>query len=199
MGNASSQHSTLSDEERNRLDEKLERMENNVRITYKSHFVSSEYYRKLAQGLDILTTIVLPTSAAGLAVSFNTSKRIGVALSVIGLVFGGFQKFDTNSIYHPAKIQAKHFDAGIGLQSFHSEVMMYRQLRLKDKSLTAREFTKEFRELIDKKERCDKIIQTETWAYVNARNRDNHFKSTWNKKFFEDKRENEQRNTTVEK
>lgn len=198
MGNTNSQLSTLSDEERKRLDEKLERMENNVRITYKSHFVSSEYYRKLAQGLDILTTIVLPTSAAGLAVSVNTSKRIGVGLSVIGLVFGGFQKFDTSSNYHPAKFEAKHFDAGIGLQSFHNEVMVYRQLRMKDKSLTAKEFMNECRELIQKKEHWDKIIQSDTWAYIRAKNRDDHFKSKWKKKnaceIVENQRENDKEN-----
>ncbi|XP_031559441.1 uncharacterized protein LOC116295680 isoform X2 [Actinia tenebrosa] len=189
MGNIGSQPSTLSDEERNRLDENLERMERNVRITSKSHFVSSEYYQKRAQRLDFLTTIVLPTSVAGLtaivlptsaavltatvlptsvaglAVSFNTSKRIGVAFSVIGLVLGGFQKLDKSSDYHPSKMQAKHFDAGIGLQSFHSEVMLFRQLRLKEKSLTVKELRKEYRELIKKKERFDKVIPTDTWAY----------------------------------
>jgi hypothetical protein len=189
MGNEGSKR--LSETERNQLDQRLHRMGKNVWLTYKSHFESAQYYGRVAKTLDMFTTAIMPLSAAGLLVSVHPSRRAGLAVSAIGLVFSGLEKFG-GSLYHPNNIQEKHFKAGIGLSSLFEEIGAFREIRMKDTNLTESQFMEEYRGLIAKKQSYDEIIQTETWAYIKVRENDKHFTKLWKS----DKKENQQSTQT---
>ncbi|KXJ05125.1 hypothetical protein AC249_AIPGENE28217, partial [Exaiptasia diaphana] len=160
----------LSEEDRMQLDGDLERIQKNVWLTYKTHFTSSEYYGRIANGIDLFVNIIAPPSAAGLILSTRQSHLAAAGLSLMAIAFSGLQKYESShSKFHPAMKQEQHFKAGIGLQAFHSELIAFRQQLRKDPSLTREKYLTEYRKIIDSKSRCDSIIQTEYWAYLRAR------------------------------
>lgn len=170
MGNYQSS-AILSDKDRESVDTDLERLQNNVWLTYKTHFTSSEYYGRWAKWLDVAVNVIGPCAAGGFVFTLNGKKsRLAAAGSLVGIVFSGLQKYESNnSKFHPAKKQELHFKAGIELQGLHSELIAYRKLLLKDPSLTREKYREEYKKIIQTKCRCDSIIQTEHWAYLRSR------------------------------
>ena len=174
--------------QREELNETLTRMENNVWISYKSHFESSQYYEQLAKALETAVTVLAPTSAAAFSVTYQSIlhssaniRGIGLASSVFGLVFCALEKINKSPL-HPRSMQEQHFAAGIKLSSLHKEIRAFRQIRLKGESLLQDDLMNEYIKLVTKKEDCDKIIQAETWAYVKAREQVKKFTKKYHNK-----------------
>ena len=155
------------------FDENLKRMEDKVRITYKAHFQSSSYYDKWAKPLELLSMVTFPPSTSvflwGIQHSIPAVRAniIGVsALGIIGSVF--FLKF-ANSPIHPRNLQERHFETAIKLSSLHTKIKAIRDFSVHDNRVDTSEFLEELKKLIKEKEECDKIIQSETWAYKIAK------------------------------
>ena len=188
--------SQLTMDQRQKLNKTLKRMEDNVWISYKSHFESSQYHEKIAKALEIAVVVLTPTSIATLSVNFrsifHSSANVRLrglwlaASSVFGLAFCALDRFDKSPV-HPRRKQEQHFTAGTKLSSLHEEICAFREIRLEGESLLQDDVMNEYLKLVTKKEDCDKIIQAETWAYVKAREQVEKF----NKKYYNKQKSNQ--------
>ena len=165
----------LTEIQKEKFDKHLKEMEKDVKITYKSHFESSSYYEKWAKRLERLSMVIIPPSFSGLfcgikcSIPGSRANIIGMSmLGIVGTSYNALLIFCDTPL-HPRNEQKRHFETGIKLSSLHKKIQAFREFSVNDNRVDTSEFLEELNKLIKEKEECDKIIQSETWAYKIAK------------------------------
>ena len=167
--------SSLTDKQKENFDKHLKRMEEDVRITYKAHFQSSSYYEHWAKALEILFMVTIPPSTSafiwGMQHSIPAVRANMIAVSMLGIVGTSYNALVklADSPLHPRNQQERHFETAIKLSSLHKKIQAFREFSVNDNRVDTSEFLEEFNKLIKEKEECDKIIQSESWAFERAK------------------------------
>ena len=164
--------SSLTDKQKENFDKHLKRMEEDVRITYKAHFQSSSYYEHWAKALEILFMVTIPPSTSafiwGMQHSIPAVRANIIGVSILGIVGSALFKLADTPL-HPRNQQERHFETGIKLSSLHKKIQAFREFSVNDNCVDVKQFLEELNKLIKEKEECDRIIQSETWAFETVR------------------------------
>ena len=165
---------------RENLDHQLQKLQHSLHVTAVSHYIASEYYRRLDSKLQYVTAftgaIGSTTSVAsklGWKLMVSSSPRLApmlVAVSTTSLLFTALVHLpQINNT--PGNMYKAHFQSGIECQYLQKQVKFLRKTAVWDASVPWETLANQYTELLLEKKRVNTRIQSECWSYRKALNK----------------------------
>ena len=164
---------------RENLDHQLQKLQHSLHVTAVSHYIASEYYRRLDSKLQYASAftgaIGSTTSVAsklGWKLMVSSSPRLApvlVAVSTTSLLFTALVHLpQINNT--PGNMYKAHFKSGIECQYLQKQVKFLRKTAVWDASVPWETLANQYSELLLEKKRVNTRIQSEYWSYRKALN-----------------------------
>ena len=164
---------------RENLDHQLQKLQHSLHVTAVSHYIASEYYRRLDSKLQYASAftgaIGSTTSVAsklGWKLMVSSSPRLApvlVAVSTTSLLFTALVHLpQINNT--PGNMYKAHFKSGIECQYLQKQVKFLRKTAVWDASVPWETLANQYSELLLEKKQVNTRIQSEYWSYRKALN-----------------------------
>ena len=182
MGTILSSEKSINEEriKRENLDHQLQKMQRSLHVTAVSHYIASEYYRRLDSKLQYASAftgaIGSTTSVAsklGWKLMVSSSPRLApvlVAVSTTSLLFTALVHLPQIQ-NTPGNMYKAHFQSGLECQYLQKQVKFLRKTAVWDESVPWETLANQYSELLLEKKRVNTRIQSEHWSYRKALNK----------------------------